>query len=297
MLELAQKRGFEAQSTSLESFREKFVLHKPMKDLNAVLASFVLFQKILDRPETLERVSFEVVEDCWNEGTHWVELRYSPCFVSEFSHLDWSECLQSFERGIARALLKYPQMKVGLICIATRDYGVESVDQIVDFFIKNQKHFIGIDLAGNEAQFPCHLFENSFKKVKKASGRVTIHAGEDSGPENVWEAIELMGAHRIGHGIASIKDPQLIQTLISRKICLEMCPTSNWLTHAVTDLKNHPLPQVLRAGVQVCINTDDPTIFGVSLKSEIELCRSKMLMTHEELMLCQTHARTASFLK
>src|SRR5690349_21527236 len=87
LLKLAQERGIEGQSTSLAQFEEKLILRSPLNDLKSVLARFTLFQKVLDRPEVLEQVGFEVAEDCWLEGTHKVELRYAPHFVSEFSHL------------------------------------------------------------------------------------------------------------------------------------------------------------------------------------------------------------------
>src|SRR5690349_1154333 len=81
MLKLAQERGLESQSTSLEEFRKKIFLKKPLTDLASVLATFSLFQKVLDRPEVLEEVAFEVIEDCYREGTRKVELRFSPSFV------------------------------------------------------------------------------------------------------------------------------------------------------------------------------------------------------------------------
>jgi adenosine deaminase len=196
-----------------------------------------------------------------------------------------------------RALKKYPEMRAGLICIASRDYGADAVDQVAEFYIQNQNRFAGMDLAGNEAQFPCRMFEGSFKKIIASGGKTTIHAGEASGPENIWEAIELLGAQRIGHGISAIQDPVLMRYLADKRICLEMCPTSNWLTQAVSTLEEHPLPEVLRAGVPVTINTYDPTVFGTTLPHEIQLCWQKMGMSEAELKLCQKHAWDASFLK
>ncbi len=297
LLRLAQGRGLETQSTSLEAFRQKLVLTKPLADLSSVLATFVLFQKVLDRPEVLDQVAFEVVEDCWQEGTRAAELRFSPSFVAEFSHLAWDDVLSGFERGMKRALEKYPDMRAGLICIASRDYGAEAVDQVAEFYIKHRDRFAGMDLAGNEVQFPCRMFEASFKKIIAAGGKVTVHAGEACGPENIWEAIELLGARRIGHGISAIQDPALMRYLSEKKICLEMCPTSNWLTQSVPSFEEHPLPKVLRAGVPVTINTDDPTVFGTTLPQEIQLCWRKMGMSETELKLCQKHAMDASFLK
>ncbi|MFZ9596117.1 MAG: adenosine deaminase [Bdellovibrionia bacterium] len=296
LLRLAQERGFEAQSTSLQAFEQKQVLRKPLSNLSEVLAQFTLYQKVLDRPEVIEQVGFEAVEDCFREGTRKVEFRYSPEFVSEFSRLSFEDVLLAFRQGIQRGIQHYPEMQAGLICIASRDYGAERVDQTVDFFLRHRDEFIGLDLAGNEAQFPCRLFESSFQRAKKTGARITVHAGEASGPENVWEALELLGAERIGHGIQSFQDPLLIEELKTRKICLEMCPTSNWLTQAVPSLKAHPLPLALRAQVPVCINTDDPSIFGVSLPHEIQVAREEIGLTQAEVEECQQNASHHSFL-
>jgi adenosine deaminase len=296
LLELAQKKGIEAQSTSLEGFREKFVLQKPLASLDAVLNQFTLFQKVLDRPETLERVAFEVIEDCWNEGTRQVELRFSPLFVGEYNALSWDDILASFERGLKRGLAAHPQMKAGFLCIASRDYGVDEVDRTVEFFLKNQTRFLGMDLAGSEDSFPCRAFEASFKKVVTVRANVTIHAGESGGPENVWEAIELLGAQRIGHGIRSIEDPVLLRKLKEKQICLEVCPTSNWLTQCTPTFEGHPLARLLRAGVPVCINTDDPTIFGTDLPREIKIAQRQMGLSSTEIGECQQHAEDSTFI-
>ncbi len=296
LLELAKARGLEAQSTSLDAFGEKFFLRKPLRDLAEVLGQFTLFQKVLDRPEVIERVGFEAVEDCRAEGTTRVELRWSPSFVCGVSGLQWEDALDAFERGVRRALRKFPEMRAGFLCIASRDFGEEEVDRTVEFFLKHQSRFAGLDLAGPEVGYPCSRYVGSFKKAIAAGAKITIHAGEASGPENIWEAIDLLGARRIGHGIASVRDRKLLQELARRGICLEMCPTSNWVTRATPTLEEHPLPKVLRAGVPVCINTDDPGIFGIALPGEIRIAREKMGLTEAELEACQKHAAAASFL-
>jgi adenosine deaminase len=173
---------------------------------------------------------------------------------------------------------------------------VDEVARTAGFFLRHQARFAGFDLAGNEAQYPCRLFEGAFRGLRAAGAKITIHAGEACGPENIWEAIELLGARRIGHGIASVRDPELMERLRRDSICLEMCPTSNWLTQCVPTLEAHPLPQVLRAGIPVCINTDDPGIFDVSLPGEVEVCRRSMGMTSAEIEQCFGHAERASFL-
>lgn len=297
LLELAQARGFEAQSTSLERFREKIVLTQPLTDLAAVIETFELFPKVLDCPESLERIAFEVVEDCYREGTRRAELRFSPSFVSGSSSMNWEDVLEGFERGVKKATQRYPEMQVGLICIATREFGPDAVGQTVEFYLRHRSRFIGLDLAGKEDQFPCRQFEDVFREAVSLNSPITIHAGEGTGPQNIWEAIEILGARRIGHGIGAIHDPLLMKHLRENRICLEVCPTSNWITGCVADLAQHPLPELLRAGVPVSINTDDPAVFGVDLPHELELVRTRMGMSEAEIQLCQRHALDASFLR
>ncbi|MBU6376517.1 MAG: adenosine deaminase [Bdellovibrionales bacterium] len=297
LLELAQKKGIESSSTSLQSFLNKLLIRKPMRDLAEVLASFQICQKVLDRPEVLERVAREVCEDIYAEGTRRVELRYSPSFVNEFHpELSWKDILSAFESGIREASQKLPGFKAGLICIISRDYGPEGAEKTVDFFLENRTRFVGLDLAGNEQEFPGSLFRRAFQRAKKQGAKITIHAGESAGPDAIWYAIEELGAQRIGHGVSAVQDPQLLQTLRDRQICLEMCPTSNWLTQVVPSLEAHPLPQVLRAGIPVCINTDDPTLFATTLPSETRVCIEKMGLSSSEVTLTQAHAQAASFL-
>jgi adenosine deaminase len=296
LLELCQNLGHLPRGDKLEDFKQWLYIDRPLNSLSEVLAHFKLFQKVLMKPETLERVAFEAAEDCAREGTTQVEFRYSPKFVSEYSKLPWDEVLAAWKRGLTKAQAAYPSLKSGLLCIASRDYGVEAVSETVEFYLKHQADFVGFDMAGNEVGFPCRDFESALKPLRLAGAPITIHAGEAVGPDAIWEAIELLGARRIGHGISAIQDPKLMQVLAERSICLEMCPTSNWVTRAVPSLAAHPLPQVLRAGVPVCINTDDPGVFPVTLPSEKELCRTQMGLTSEELQLCEAHARKASFI-
>ncbi|MGZ3689216.1 MAG: adenosine deaminase, partial [Bdellovibrionota bacterium] len=178
LLEILKAQGDAAQSTSLEAFKKKVCIREPMGNLETVLAQFTVFQKALMRPENLERIAYETLEDCVADGTRKVELRFSPSFVCEHSELSWDEALDAFERGLKKALAKFPDVQAGFLCIASRDYGVDVVDETVEFFLKHRTRFAGFDLAGNETEFPCRLFEQPFKKLRAAGAKITIHAGE-----------------------------------------------------------------------------------------------------------------------
>lgn len=302
LLEMAQVVGVEEESMTLGRFRDRMVIRKPLGSLTEVLDTFEIVQRVLDRPAHLERVAYETVYDCRAEGTSGVELRFSPSFVCELSGLAWKEALASFARGLDRALSELDDMRAGLICIASRDFGPQSVGEAVEFYLEHRDHFIGFDLAGPEEGFPCRAFEDVFAPIRRAKAadprevHVTIHAGEAAGPESVWEAIELLGAERIGHGIHSFRDPDLIRFLAEREICLEMCPTSNWLTGAVASLEDHPLRRAFDEGVPATINTDDPTIFGVTLADEVRLAREVVGLSEAEVARSFEIAAAATFL-
>jgi adenosine deaminase len=296
LLELAQARGLEPRSTSLKAFRRRIVFTRPAPSLKAMLDSLELFQRVLDRPEALERVAREALEDCFAEGTRKVELRFSPGFVSARSGLAWDEILGAFSTGLQAGLAGHPEMQAGLICIAVREQGLAAVERTVEFFLNHRDRLLAFDLAGDERGYPNRLYTEALRPLHKAGARITIHAGEAGGPESVWEALELLKARRIGHGIASIRDPRLLEHLARERICLEVCPLSNWLTSSVPSLKEHPLPELLRAGVPVSINTDDPTVFGSSLPSELQACRDSLGLAEPEIRQCLEDAEEASFL-
>lgn len=281
--------------TSGEQVKKQFVLKEPLSSLKEVLDRFLLFQKCLSSPEIFSRITCESIEDAKTEGIEKLELRYSPSFSSELSKISWQEVLNAIVDGVKRGVEK-TNIQVGLICTVSRDYGVHSAHETIDFAIENKKHFIGVDLAGNEVNFPCRMFQDPFKKALAANLPVTIHAGEACGAENVWEAIDLLGATRIGHGIRSIDDKVLLKRLSQDKILLEVCPTSNYITGAVSKIEEHPLPRLLDAGVWVSVGTDDPSIFGKSLPEETEVCKTRLSMRGDDLKKINEFSQKKSFL-
>ena len=132
LLELCQARGLEGQSTTLSAFTERVVLRRPMDDLAQVLDRFTLFQEVFDRPAVLERLA-----------------------------LDWGECLAAIRSGLAQAQAHLPEITVGLICIATRDYGPEQAARTAAFYAEHLDAFVGFDLAGNEIGFPSGQFASA----------------------------------------------------------------------------------------------------------------------------------------
>jgi aminodeoxyfutalosine deaminase len=127
---------------------------------------------------------------------------------------------------------------------------------------------ISFGLGGPEIGVPRPQFQPVFDRARAAGLRSVPHAGETTGPETIWDSLNVLGAERIGHGISAAQDPVLMAHLADRGIPLEVCPTSNVRTRAVASLDEHPLPALVAAGVPVSINSDDPPMFGTTLEEE-----------------------------
>ncbi len=144
---------------------------------------------------------------------------------------------------------------------------------------------IGLGFSGPEAKaWPAAPFASIFARAKAEGLRSLPHAGELLGPESVWEALRVLGADRIGHGVRSVDDPALIEHLVAEQIPLEVCPTSNVHLGIYPDLARHPLPQLLRAGVPVSLASDDPPMFGTSLVEEY--CRGARAYAWSAAQVC-----------
>ena len=147
--------------------------------------------------------------------------------------------------------------------------GVPAADATLAIALEQRPEgLVSFGLGGPEVGVPRPQFGPHFDAARAAGLRSVPHAGETTGPGTVWDALEHLGAERIGHGISAVHDPDLVAHLVEHGIPLEVCPTSNVRTGAVASLDEHPLPRLVAAGVTVSINSDDPPMFGTTLNDE-----------------------------
>ncbi len=160
---------------------------------------------------------------------------------------------------------------------AARQFGVDAAMEVVESAKRcHSKAIVAFGIGGNELSIPTEEFRGVYDRAGEIGLHRLMHAGEVGGPENIREAIELLGAERIGHGIAAINDPQLMDLLAARKIPLEICPASNMKTAALArqlrresaQIEDHPLPRLLRHGIPIVLSTDDPAMFHTTLNEE-----------------------------
>jgi adenosine deaminase len=295
--ELAPRFGINLSSQ--RDFQERFMILEPMKDLGTVLKKFLDTQKLLADEEILERIAFEACEDAYkNENIRILELRYAPTFVAEGHALTFEQIHSAIVRGVARAEAAYP-IAVGLVCIIQRILPVADAERVTQFAIEHKDTFVGLDLADNEEGFDSKPFAPFFKKAAAAGMRITVHSGEAPHPKAAsWikDAIDILGAERIGHGVQVFRDESVMRLLRDRGIPLELCPTSNMLTNAVPDLTQHPLKKYFEYGILTTINTDDPGIFNTNLNREFRIARDQIGLSVEQLETCCQYAAENSFL-
>jgi len=178
---------------------------------------------------------------------------------------------------------------VSLLRTQTADEAIELVDTLRAL---SHPRVVALSVDGNEATAgrTGPRFADAFRRAGQDGLRRTVHAGESSGPEGVWDAVNLLGADRIDHGVRAIEDATLVRMLADRQIPLGVCPTSNLVLRVYPSIQEHPIEKLRSAGVRVCVNTDDPALLGASLIGEYALCRHAFGWTDE---ITKSVARTS----
>lgn len=276
-----------------------FLITEPMTNLQAVLNKFLIAQKLLASEEILERLAFEACEDAFNDGVRILELRYAPTFISDgHPHLSFEKIHQAFLRGIERAKKQMP-IAVGLLCILQRILPNDKLDAVTQFAIENKATFLGMDLADNEEDSEPKRFAPYFEATRKAGLRTTIHTGEAPNKKAgqwILDAIHILGAERIGHGVQAIHFPDVLKTLIEKDIPLEVCPYSNYLTQAFKTHEDHPLKRLIDSGVPVTLNPDDPGMFASVLSDDYLIAHQYQKLSFIDFYKCNETAYKHSFI-
>ncbi len=293
--QLAQHHGITLPVANFEDFIPYVTITKNEADLLAFLKKLDWGVQVLKTLDDCKRIAFENVEDVYNAGIDYAELRFSPFYMAMTHNLPITDVVAAVIDGVAAGIKKFP-VKINLIGILSRTFGVENCQIELDALLAHKDKLIAIDLAGDEYNFPGQLFESHFKQVSDAGLHITIHAGEAAGPESVWQAIKQLRAERIGHGVNCQHDPKLMTYMQENNIAIESCLTSNLQTGTVKNLAEHPILTFLANGLLVCLNTDDPAVEGIELKHEFTLAKQQLHFDEKTISKLQENALAMSFL-
>ncbi len=295
ILDLGRQHNLPLPARDVEGLRPFVQVTRPTPGVMAFIAKFEWMVGVLVDYEACRRIAFENVADAAHEGLDYLELRFSPTFMAEAHQLNPQGVVEAVIAGTRDGEKTYG-LKTNLIGIISRTYGVEAGWEELNALMACKDHLVGLDLAGDEANYPASLFESLFRKGRDVGWKITVHAGESDGSQSIWQAIQVLGANRIGHAVRAIEDPRLMDTMLEARIGIEVNLTSNLQTTTVPDLSRHPARQFLEAGLLVTLNTDDPGISGIDLVHEYNIAAPAAGLTPGQIRQAQRNAVEVAFL-
>lgn len=246
-------------------------------------------------PEDVRLLTFEVARDMARQNIRYAELTITPYSsvrrgIDEYAFMEAIEDARKAAEAELGVLLRWCFDIPG-------EAGLVSAEETARLALdRRPEGLVSFGLGGPEIGVPRPQFKPFFDRARAEGLRSVPHAGETTGPETVWDAVRLLGAERIGHGTSAVRDPELLKYLADERIALEVCPTSNIATRAVERLEEHPIRQMVDAGVLVTVNSDDPPMFGTDLNNEYAVAARLLELDERGLAALAKNAVEASFL-
>ena len=260
-------------ATPVEEFRALY----QYPDFESFLRAFGVVGKRLRGPDDYALITRRLLESLAR-----LNVRYAEIIVAAGVVLWKGQEFAPIFEAICAAAAESP-VQVRWILDAVRQFGTEHVMRVAELAAERVGDgVIAFGIGGSEERGPANQFGEAFRFARAAGLRLTAHAGESMGPQSIWDALEL-GAERIGHGIAAVRDEALMRHLRERDIPLEICISSNVVTGVVPRIEDHPVRRLYDAGVPIVLNSDDPAMFRCSLTGEYRLAAAHFGFTEQEL--------------
>jgi adenosine deaminase len=294
MIDLAQQYGVALPRTDPDELRA-YMCADNVENLGEYLKKFDLTVSVMQTPEAIERIAYELVEDASHDNVKYIEVRNAPR-LNTHGGLSLDEVMRATLTGLERGEQAFGTKARFIVC-SLRHWAPTISFQMAELAVKyKDQGVVAFDLAGPEAGHPAGAHAAAFLYARMHDLHATCHAGEAAGPESIREALHMCGAFRIGHGVRANEDPKLVAYLCDRQILLEMCPTSNVQTHVVSSYETHPLKEYFNLGMQVSINTDNRLMSGVTLTDEYVHAVAEMGLMMDDLSDTVLSAGRGAFL-
>jgi aminodeoxyfutalosine deaminase len=291
LLQLAERNGFDLPAKDVEGLQDFY----RFRSFPHFIEVYVTITRCLQTQDDYRLIAYEFGADCARQNVRYAEVTFSIFTNVTYAGLPWQAIVEGLNAGRAQARAEFgvdwrwvfdivrdvpdTQEQVTEIAIAAQDQGV-----------------VALGLGGSETGFPPELFVESFERARQAGLHSVPHAGEIAGPESLWNALKLLRAERIGHGVRCVEDPVLVDYLREHQVPLEVCPTSNVCLGVFPSYEAHPLRQLWDEGLLVTANSDDPPLFNTDLNHEYEVLTDHFGFTADELEQISVNGLRASFL-
>ena len=277
--------------TDLEELRRFYTF----RDFAHFVEVYLAVVDLIKEPEDVRLLTYEIAIEMAAQNIRYAELTLTP-HTSVQAGIPIEAFLEAVEDARVAAERDHG-IRLRWIFDIPGELGVPSGEATADYAVDHAPDtLIGFGLGGPEIGFPRPQFKPAFDRARAAGLHSVPHAGETTGPQTVWDSLTYLGAERIGHGTSSVQDPELLAHLVEHRIPLEVCPTSNIATRAVATLAEHPIGQMVDAGVLVTVNSDDPPMFGTTLNREYEIAAELLDLDQAGIAALAQNAVHASFM-
>lgn len=260
---------------------------------------------VMQTREALKRVAFEMMEDMYNDGVCYIEIRFAPIFHT-LKGLYMDDVVSAVLEGLEEGKQKF-KVEFGLLLCGMRN--MQDTLEIAELAVNyRKKGVVGFDLAGEEGGYPPKKHIDAFEYIQRENFNITIHAGEAFGKESIWQAIQWCGAHRIGHGTRILDDlvtdkdgnvigmGDLANYILDKRIPIEICLLSNVHTGAIDRIENHPFAKLYKNKFRVTINTDDRLMSDTTMTKEFLTAIEHFNLTLEDVEKITINSMKSAFI-
>ncbi len=290
MFKLAERNGITLPFESVEALHKAY----DFSQLQDFLDIYYQGMNVLRTEQDFYDLTWAYLEKVSKETVRHVEIFYDPQ-----GHVDRGVSFETALNGIHSALAqgqKEFDISFGIIMCFLRHLDEDAAFETLESALAHKDKIIGVGLDSSEMGHPPSKFERVFAKARDEGFHIVAHAGEEGPPEYIVEALDLLKVERVDHGNTCLKDPELVKRLVKEQIPLTVCPLSNTKLCVVDDMKNHPLPEMLKLGLKAMINSDDPAYFGGYLNENYEAVSGILNNDKEALGLLARNSFTSAFL-
>lgn len=306
IIELADKYGVTLPCNDKEGLRDFFIRGCRQKSLPLYLETFAITTAVMQTREALERVAYEAVLDFKEDNVVYAEVRFAPDLHTK-GGLNLEEVVTAVLTGLDKGR-RETGVQTGLILCAMRNEDPEATLAIAELAVAfSDRGVVAFDIAGDEFGHPPKKHLQAFQYIRNRNFNITIHAGEAFGVESIWQAIQICGAHRIGHGVRLIEDMvtedgdvvkfgSLSQFVLDRRIPLEMCLTSNVGTGAAESYEKHPFPIFYKNNFRVFLCTDNRLMSDTTLTKEMAIAADTYKLSFRDIEKITLNAMKSAFI-
>lgn len=296
MLDIARQHGIVVPADVVHLSNLVQVQDEENFSFQNFLAKFNTLRLFYRSPEVIHRITREAIQDAARDNVKYMELRFTPVALSRAERFPLHDVIDWVITSAHQAEQEFGVI-VRLIVSVNRHESHQLAEQVAWLAAEHvDDGVVAMDLAGNEAEFKSEPFYGVFKEARGAGLHVTIHAGEWGPAGNVREAVEELGAERIGHGVRVLEDDYVTRLVREHGTAFEVCVTSNYQSGVVPALHSHPLAAMLKQGLNVTVNTDDPSVSRITLSHEYHVVCKDLGVSEEELKERILAAAQAAFL-